>query len=162
MVLAPRLASGAIKSCSTPALFTSGPGDTTVQLIRFLEIGGTSLYDHNRIPNPLGNSVLDTADNWTIGDDAVTCPGTTPAGRLTATFADGSIRERSSRVRRSSGDVGRSAMLRIDERLHRRPRLGQRLRSERRLYEPLTPAASASHDAAIFGTCGRLRGPSGA
>jgi len=69
--------------------FTSGPGDTTVRLIPFLTTGGARLFDHNRVPDPLGNYVLDALNNWTIGDDASACPGQTPAASLTATFATG-------------------------------------------------------------------------
>jgi hypothetical protein len=71
--------------------FTSGPGDQTVRLIPFLgRAGGAGrLFDHNRVADPMGNYVLDANDNWTIGDDASTCPGTTPAGRLMANFATG-------------------------------------------------------------------------
>jgi len=69
--------------------FTSGPGDTTVRLIPFLNVGGARLFDHNRVSDPLGNYVLDALNNWTIGDDASACPGQIPAATLTATFAAG-------------------------------------------------------------------------
>jgi len=70
--------------------FTSGPGDTTVRLIPFLAtVGGARLFDHNRVPDPLGNYVLDPLNNWTIADDASTCPGQTPASTLTTTLATG-------------------------------------------------------------------------
>jgi hypothetical protein len=71
--------------------FTSG-GDQTVHLIPYLwQAGGNTgrLFDHNRVADPMGNYVLDMNNNWTIGDDASACPGTTPAGRLTANFATG-------------------------------------------------------------------------
>jgi hypothetical protein len=70
---------------------TSGPGATTVHLIPFLQPvgGGGRLYDHNRVPDPMGNYALTANNNWTISDDASACPGTTPAGRLTANFATG-------------------------------------------------------------------------
>jgi hypothetical protein len=69
--------------------FTSGPGDTTVRLIPFLDVGGARLFDHNRVSDPLGNYVLDPLNNWTINDDASACPGQPPAATLTASFATG-------------------------------------------------------------------------
>lgn len=71
--------------------FTNGPGDPTVRMIPFLSAVGRTgrLFDHNRVSDPMGNYVLDANDNWTIGDDPSVCPGTTPAGRLTANFATG-------------------------------------------------------------------------
>jgi hypothetical protein len=70
--------------------FTTGPGDTTVDLIPYiLTPGGAELFDHNRVADPLGNYALTADNNWTINDDASACPGVTPAGRLTATFATG-------------------------------------------------------------------------
>jgi len=73
--------------------FTSGPGDTNVQLVPFIvTFGGSSsarLFDHNRVADPLGAYQLDGLDNWTINDDASACPGTAPAGTLTVTFPTG-------------------------------------------------------------------------
>jgi hypothetical protein len=70
--------------------FTSGPGDTTVRLIPFLQIaGGGRLFDHNRVGDPLGSYVLTAQNNWTIADDGSACAGSTPSSRLTATFAQG-------------------------------------------------------------------------
>jgi hypothetical protein len=70
--------------------FTSGAGDTTVSFIPFIApYSGGRLFDHNRVANPVGSYALDAQNNWTISDDAAACPGTAPAGRLTATFATG-------------------------------------------------------------------------
>ncbi len=70
--------------------FTNGPGNTTVSFIPFIApYSGGRFFDHNRVASPLGSYVLDTQNDWTISDDAAACPGTTPAGRLTATFATG-------------------------------------------------------------------------
>ena len=70
--------------------FTSGPGTTTVSFIPFIApYSGGRLFDHNRVASPLGSYTLDAQNNWTISDDAAACPGTTPTGRLTATFATG-------------------------------------------------------------------------
>jgi hypothetical protein len=70
--------------------FASGPGDTTVRLIPFLQtVGGGRLFDHNRVPDPLGNYALTAQNNWTITDDASACAGPTPTATLTATFAEG-------------------------------------------------------------------------
>jgi hypothetical protein len=70
--------------------FTTGPGDTTVQLIPYIQtVGGARLFDHNRVADPLGSYALTAQNNWTISDDATACPGPTPTARLTATFATG-------------------------------------------------------------------------
>ncbi|HEY3819565.1 MAG TPA: DUF6209 family protein [Polyangiaceae bacterium] len=69
--------------------FTTGPGDTTVSFIPFLQVGGGRLFDHNRVADPVGSYSLTAQNNWTISDDAAACPGAAPAGRLTATFATG-------------------------------------------------------------------------
>jgi hypothetical protein len=70
--------------------FTSGPGNTTVDLIPFIQtVGGARLFDHNRVSDPLGSYALTAQNNWTISDDAAACPGTAPTSRLTATFATG-------------------------------------------------------------------------
>jgi hypothetical protein len=70
--------------------FTSGPGNTTVSLIPFIApYSGGRLFDHNRMASPLASYALDAQNNWTISDDATACPGLTPTGRLTATFATG-------------------------------------------------------------------------
>jgi hypothetical protein len=74
----------------TTDTFTNGPGDTTVQLIPFIQtVGGARLFDHNRVPDPLGSYALTAQNNWTISDDASACAGPTPAATLTATFATG-------------------------------------------------------------------------
>ncbi len=70
--------------------FTNGPGDTTVNLIPYIQTpGGAVLFDHNRVPDVLGSYSLTAQNNWTIADDAGACPGPAPAGRLTTTFASG-------------------------------------------------------------------------
>ena len=70
--------------------FTSGPGDTTVRFIPYLQtVAGARLFDHNRVADPLGSYALTPQNNWTIADAAAACPGPTPAARLTATFATG-------------------------------------------------------------------------
>ena len=70
--------------------FTTGPGNTTVSFIPFLQtVGGARLFDHNRVADPLGNYTLTAQNNWTVSDDAAACPGPTPTARLTATFATG-------------------------------------------------------------------------
>jgi hypothetical protein len=70
--------------------FTNGPGDTTVRLIPFLRLAsGARIFDHNRVADPVGNYALTPLNNWTISDDASTCPGTAPTATLTATFATG-------------------------------------------------------------------------
>jgi hypothetical protein len=70
--------------------FTSGPGDTTVRLIPYIQTaGGARLFDHNRVPDPLGNYALTAQNNWTISDDPSACTGPAPTARLTATFATG-------------------------------------------------------------------------
>ena len=73
--------------------FTSGPGDTDVQLIPFLvTFGQTSqrLFDHNRVSNPTGAYELTGAsNNWTISDDNAVCPGTPPANTLALSFPTG-------------------------------------------------------------------------
>jgi hypothetical protein len=70
--------------------FTNGAGDTTVQFIPFIQtVAGARLFDHNRVPPPFGNYELTSENNWTISDDTAACPGSTPTGRLTATFAAG-------------------------------------------------------------------------
>ncbi len=70
--------------------FTSGPGNTNVSLIPYIQtVGGARLFDHNRVGDPLGNYALTASNNWTITDDAAACPGPTPTARLAATFATG-------------------------------------------------------------------------
>jgi hypothetical protein len=70
--------------------FTSGTGATTVRLVPFMRtVAGARVFDHNRVPDPLGNYELVPQNNWTVGDDASACPGPVPASRLTVTFATG-------------------------------------------------------------------------
>jgi hypothetical protein len=70
--------------------FTDGSGETTVQLIPVIQtVGGARLFDHNRIPALYGNYELTSENNWTVSDDSAACPGPTPTGRLTTTFATG-------------------------------------------------------------------------
>ncbi len=69
--------------------FQASTPQQTVNLVPFITtVAGARLFDHNRIPDSMGNYTLTADDNWTINDDS-TCAGATPSSTLTATFATG-------------------------------------------------------------------------
>ena len=68
----------------------AGQGAKGVSIIPFVTTGsGGRVFDHNRVPDPMGAYTLDVTNNWTIGDNPSACPGAVPAKTLSLGFAEG-------------------------------------------------------------------------